>query len=137
MRTLSLAAALGAGLYVVLPVNAVAAPMLAEIREVPAGRAPCAAQVAVRAVKPDADVLEAVAGAYRLSNGRRLDIAQQNERLLADFGRWPRVVLVATSQSEFVSRDGRVTLRYLDDAQGERIVLSYPADAYGRYSRSC
>lgn len=137
MRTLTLAAALGAGLSFVVPVNAVAGPLVAEAVTSPVGRGPCAAQVAVRAVRPDADVLQAVAGAYRLSNGVRLDLGQANDHIVADFGRWPRVVLVPTGPAEFVSRDGRVTLRYVDDASGERILVSYPADARGRYSRHC
>lgn len=89
------------------------------------------------AVAPSAEVLGWIDGAYRLSNGQRLDLNSANGRVVADFGRWSAVPLVATASNRFESRDGQVWLRYEADARTERIVVSYPADARGRFVDAC
>lgn len=88
-------------------------------------------------VMPSADVLGAIDGAYRLSNGQMLELATDRQRVVADFGRWHQIPLVAVAPDRFESRDGLVRLRYEADEQVERIVVSYPADRRGRYVDVC
>lgn len=137
MRTWMSLAAMAAGSSFCFPSHAGAAVLEAEAQAIPAGSVPCASLLAIQPVRVKADMLETVSGTYRLSNGVRLQLGQLNDRLVADFGRRPRVVLLPTGEGQFTSRDGQVTLRYLDDARGERIVVTYPADARGRYRRTC
>jgi len=82
-------------------------------------------------------VLGAIDGAYRLSNGQKLELATDRQRVVADFGRWHQIPLVAVAPDRFESRDGLVRLRYEADEQVERIVVSYPADGRGRYVDVC
>ena len=88
-------------------------------------------------VTPSAEVLDSIDGAYRLSNGQRLGLASLDQRVVADFGRWHQVPLVAVAPDRFESRDGLVRLRYEADERIERIIVSYPADRRGRYVDIC
>ncbi|RNF30593.1 hypothetical protein NM04_11730 [Massilia aurea] len=88
-------------------------------------------------VTPDAEVLESIDGVYRLSNGQKLGIAAGDQQVVADFGRWHQIPLVATTPERFESRDGLVWVRYEADEDTERIVVSYPADARGHYVDAC
>lgn len=88
-------------------------------------------------VTPSTEVLGAIEGAYRLSNGQRLELASLDQRVVADFGRWHQVPLVAVAPDRFESRDGLVRLRYEADERVERIIVSYPADRRGRYVDVC
>ena len=88
-------------------------------------------------VTPSAEVLGSIEGAYRLSNGQRLELASLDQRVVADFGRWHQVPLVAVGPDRFESRDGLVRLRYEADERVERIIVSYPADRRGRYVDVC
>jgi len=88
-------------------------------------------------VAPDSEVLGAIDGAYRLSNGQKLGLASLDERVVADFGRWHQIPLVAVGPARFESRDGLVRLRYESDERVDRIIVSYPADRRGRYVNVC
>lgn len=61
----------------------------------------------------------------------------ERQRVVADFGRWHQIPLVAVAPGRFESRDGLVRLRYEADEQVERIVVSYSADGRGRYVDVC
>jgi len=88
-------------------------------------------------VTPSAEVLDSIDGTYRLSNGQRVGLASLDERVVADFGRWHQIALVAVAPDRFESRDGLVRLRYEADERVERIVVSYPADRRGNYVDAC
>jgi hypothetical protein len=88
-------------------------------------------------VTPSTEVLDSIEGAYRLSNGQKIELASLDERVVADFGRWHQVPLVAVGPDRFESRDGLVRLRYEADDRVERIIVSYPADRRGRYVDVC
>lgn len=88
-------------------------------------------------VTPNPEVLDSLDGTYRLSNGQKLGLASADERVVADFGRWHQIPLVAVAPDRFESRDGLVRLRYEADERVERIVVSYPADRRGRYVDVC
>lgn len=139
MRTMKFVAAATAGGIAVLlsswPARAATAAALEEVR-VPVAAISCRATPPA-AVAPSAEVIGWIDGAYRLSNGQRLDLNSVNGRVVADFGRWSAVPLVATGPNRFESRDGQVWLRYETDARTERIVVSYPADARGRFVDAC
>lgn len=138
MRTSFLAAASAAGVVVAL----VSPPALAAVglqeMQVPVQGIDCTRLgPPPQRVTPSADTLFAIDGAYRLSNGRKLELASSDQQVLADFGSWHQIPLVATGPARFESRDGLVWLRYEADARSERIVVSYPADARGRYVDPC
>lgn len=88
-------------------------------------------------VKPSADVLDGLDGAYRLSNGQKLQVDSYYNSVVADFGHRHQIPLVAIGPDRFESRDGLVRLRYEVDDRNERIVVSYPADRLGRYVDVC
>jgi len=88
-------------------------------------------------VTPDAGVMEAIDGTYRLSNGTRLDLSNVNNRLFADFGRTPDVRLVPVGPNRFESQDGLVKVSFQSNARDEWITVSYPADTRGRYIDVC
>ena len=96
-----------------------------------------AASAAGVVAAPSAEVLDAIDGAYRLSNGQKLDLDSIDQQVVADFGRRHQVPLVATGPERFESRDGLVRVRYEADERTERIVVSYPADQQGRYVDAC
>ncbi|MDT0130769.1 hypothetical protein FPK48_24865, partial [Acinetobacter baumannii] len=80
MRKRLIAAASAAGVVVLLgPASAAAAPVLQET-QVPAAGAPVAGISCTRVgpppqrVAPSAEVLDAIDGAYRLSNGQKLEL---------------------------------------------------------------
>lgn len=137
MRTI-LPAAAAACLVVSLGAAPVAAaPALQEL-QVPVASISCARLgPPPQPVAPAAEVLDSIDGAYRLSNGQKLELASLDQRVVADFGRWHQIPLVATAPDRFESRDGLVWLRYEADARTERIVVSYPADRRGRYVSAC
>ncbi|WP_137174949.1 hypothetical protein [Massilia sp. HP4] len=88
-------------------------------------------------VTPSAEVIDSIDGAYRLSNGQKLELDSIDQQVVADFGRRHQVPLVATGPERFESRDGLVWVRYEADERTERIVVSYPADQQGRYVDAC
>lgn len=88
-------------------------------------------------VTPSAEVMDAIDGTYRLSNGARLELSNTNNRLVADFGRTPDLRLVPVGPNRFESGDGNVTVSYESNAREDWIVVSYPADARGKYVDVC
>ncbi|MDY0961349.1 hypothetical protein [Massilia sp. CFBP9026] len=116
---------------------AFAAPVLQEMQVPVAGISCSRIGPPPQRVTPDAEVLESIDGVYRLSNGQKLGIAAGDQQVVADFGRWHQIPLVATTPERFESRDGLVWVRYEADEATERIVVSYPADARGHYVDAC
>lgn len=141
MRTSVIAAVSAAGLIALLGAAPLAAaPVVQEVQEV---QVPVAGISCTRIgpppqrVTPSAEVLDSIDGAYRLSNGQKLELDSIDQQVVADFGRRHQVPLVATGPERFESRDGLVWVRYEADERTERIVVSYPADSRGRYVDVC
>jgi len=84
-----------------------------------------------------AQLADAVEGSYALSNGRRLDLVDLDQRVYADFdaGKWSRVALLEVGPHRFASREGDVQLTYVPGPVNDTIMLSYPADSRGRLKR--
>ncbi|TXG02096.1 hypothetical protein [Massilia arenae] len=142
MHTRFVTAASAAGLVALLgaaPVAAAnpAAPVLQEMQVPVAGISCSRIGPPPQRVTPSAEVIDSIDGVYRLSNGQKLGIAASDQQVVADFGRWHQIPLVATAPERFESRDGLVWVRYEADEDTERIVVSYPADARGRYADAC
>jgi hypothetical protein len=142
MHTRFVTAASAAGLVGLLgaaPVAAAnpAAPVLQEMQVPVAGISCSRIGPPPQRVTPSAEVIDSIDGVYRLSNGQKLGIAASDQQVVADFGRWHQIPLVATAPERFESRDGLVWVRYEADEDTERIVVSYPADARGRYVDAC
>lgn len=144
MRTSVIAAVSAAGLIALLGAAPLAAaPVVQEVTEVQEVQVPVAGISCTRIgpppqrVTPSAEVLDSIDGAYRLSNGQKLELDSNHQQVVADFGRRHQVPLVATGPERFESRDGLVWVRYEADERTERIVVSYPADRRGRYVDVC
>lgn len=88
-------------------------------------------------VSTGAQLAAAVEGAYGLSNGRRLDLVDLDQRVYADFGKWSRVELHEVGPHRFASREGDVQMSYVPGLRTDTILLSYPADSRGRLKRGC
>lgn len=114
-----------------------AAPVLQEMQVPVAGVSCSRLGPPPQRVTPSAEVLDSIDGAYRLSNGQKLELDSIDQQVVADFGRRHQVPLVATGPERFESRDGLVRVRYEADENTERIVVSYPADQQGRYVDAC
>ena len=141
MRTSFVAAAFAAGVVALPGLSPAAgaspaAPALQEM-QVPVAGISCSRIGPPQRVTPSAEVIDSIDGVYRLSNGQKLGIAADDHQVVADFGRWHQIPLVATAPERFESRDGLVWVRYEADEDTERIVVSYPADARGRYVDAC
>lgn len=81
-------------------------------------------------------LIDDVEGAYALSNGRRLDLIDIDDRLYADFGR-RRIELREVGPQRFASRGGDVQMSWAPGRYRDRIVLSYPADSEGHFAHGC
>lgn len=139
MRKSLIAAAAAAGVVAVLGAApaGVAAQELQEVQVPVAGISCSRIGPPPQRVTPSAEVLDSIDGAYRLSNGQKLELDSIDQQVVADFGRRHQVPLVATGPERFESRDGLVWVRYEADERTERIVVSYPADPQGRYVDAC
>lgn len=139
MRTRSIAAGCTAGIVAALWAwpAAGAAVGMQDIQVPVAGISCQRAGAPPTPVTPDAEVMEAIDGTYRLSNGARLELSNANNRLVADFGPTSDVGLVPVAPNRFESRDGMVTVRYESNAREDWIVVSYPADTRGKYVDVC
>lgn len=80
---------------------------------------------------------EGIEGVYQLSNGRRLALLSQDDKLYADFGKWSPILLQEVEPNQFWSTDGAVRLTFLPGRREDSIVVSYPADSRGRLARLC
>jgi hypothetical protein len=94
---------------------------------------PAAPATAATATNPQ--LIEELEGVYRLSNGRRLDLVEQDDRLWADFGKWSLVPLEQVAPDRLASPGGAVTVEYR--RENGRIVVHYPADEGGRLAPGC
>ena len=137
MRTILLGAAAAAWVVWLGAAPVAAAPALQELQVPVAGISCTRLGPPPEQVAPSAEVLDSIDGAYRLSNGQKLALASQAQQVVADFGRWHQIPLVATAPDRFESRNGLVWVRYEADERTERIVVSYPADPRGRYVDVC
>jgi len=137
MRTILLGAAAAAWVVSLGAAPVAAAPALQELQVPVAGISCTRLGPPPQQVSPDAEVLDSIDGAYRLSNGQKLALASQAQQVMADFGRWHQIPLVATAPDRFESHNGLVWVRYEADERTERIVVSYPADPRGRYVDVC
>lgn len=88
-------------------------------------------------VATGAQLADAVKGTYALSNGRRLELVELDERVYADFGKWSRVALDEVGPQQFASREGDVQMTWVPGPRTDTILLSYPADSKGRLKRGC
>ncbi len=88
-------------------------------------------------VATGAQLASAVEGSYSLSNGRRLDLVDLDQRVLADFDKRTRVALNEVGTNRFASREGDVQMTYQPGERTDNIRLSYPADSKGRIKRGC
>ena len=139
MRKNLIAAASAAGMVAMLGAlpAGVAAQELQEV-QVPVASISCSRiGPPPQRVTPSAEALDSIDGAYRLSNGQKLELDSIDQQVVADFGHRHQVPLVATGPERFESRDGLVRVRYEADENTERIVVSYPADQQGRYVDAC
>lgn len=84
-----------------------------------------------------AQLADSVQGSYALSNGRRLELIDLDQRVYADFGKWSRVQLEEVGPHRFASREGDVQLTWVPGRITDTILLSYPADSRGRLKRGC
>jgi len=84
-----------------------------------------------------AQLADEVEGSYALSNGRRLDLLDIDQRVYADFGKWSRVELQEVGPHRFASREGDVQMTWMPGERTDTILLSYPADSRGRLKRGC
>lgn len=129
-------AALAAALWT-LPAAAAGGAIGVQETQVPVAGISCQRTTPLQPVAPSTEVMSVIDGAYRLSNGRRLDLSSLDQRLVADFGRAREVPLVAVAPDRFESSDGTVKLSYQARGREEWIVVSYPADSRGRYVDVC
>jgi hypothetical protein len=88
-------------------------------------------------VATGAQLADSVKGTYGLSNGRRLELIDLDERVYADFGKWSRVALNEVGPNQFASREGDVQMTWVPGQRTDTILLSYPADSKGRLKRGC
>ncbi|CAN7492106.1 hypothetical protein [Massilia sp. LjRoot122] len=73
--------------------------------------------------------LDAVRGAYALSNGWRMKVGTTANGISAQIDRQPVIRLVAVSPDRFVSRDGNVTMDFNRGENGDDMLMSYvPSD---------
>lgn len=118
-----------------LMLAAVAAWLCAPVAQADVCRQVGASSIQQVVVSPqETDGLE---GIYQLSNGRRLELLSDNDKLYADFGKWSPVPLLEVEPNEFRSPDGAVRLTVKRGRREDSIVVSYPADARGRLARAC
>jgi hypothetical protein len=64
-------------------------------------------------------------GAYKLSDGRHVDIFVLDNRLYVNIGRSQRKELVLAGPNRFASHDGSLSIRFDADLDNERIVLEH------------
>ncbi|WP_143745817.1 hypothetical protein [Massilia sp. KIM] len=113
---------------------ALSCPLLAGAATCPQRAAmPAAPAKAATATSPQ--LIEELEGVYRLSNGRRLDLVEQDDRLWADFGKSKLVPLEQVAPDRLASPGGAVTVEYR--GRNGRIVVHYPADEDGRLAPGC
>lgn len=111
-----------------------------------ASAAQCGGKVKVTAQRTDvagpggfiatgAQLAAEVEGSYALSNGRRLELMDIDQRIHADFGKWSVVQLEEVGPHRFASREGDVQMTWLPGEHADTILLSYPADSKRRLKR--
>ena len=88
-------------------------------------------------ISTGAQLASEVEGTYALSNGRRLELIDLDQRVYADFGKWSRVELTEVGPHRFASREGDVQMTWVPGGRTDKILLSYPADSKGRLRRGC
>lgn len=67
-----------------------------------------------------------IAGQYRLENGRDVRLTLLDHKLYLDLNRYYRKELLAIDGKLLASRDGRLTVRYIQDGPVERILIQHP-----------
>lgn len=88
-------------------------------------------------ISTGAQLADEVAGSYALSNGRRLELLDIDQRVYADFGKWSRIQLNEIGPHRFASRGGDVQMTGMPGERADTILLSYPADSKGRLMPGC
>lgn len=116
-----------------IPLFLLAADAVAQSRSYPATSDPSISSVQVTAPARTARVyqehLDAVRGAYALSNGWRMKVGTTANGISAQIDRQPVIRLVAVSPDRFVSRDGNVTMDFNRGENGDDMLMSYvPSD---------
>jgi hypothetical protein len=69
--------------------------------------------------------IDAVTGAYRLSNGWRLKVEPGNNGIVARIDKQRPIRLVAQSPDRYVSRDGNVIMEFNRGDAGDDMMMSY------------
>jgi hypothetical protein len=68
---------------------------------------------------------ELISGAYRMSNGWRMQVASTTDGISAQIGKAHPIRLVALSPDLYATRDGNVTMQFNRGPQGEDMLMSY------------
>lgn len=71
---------------------------------------------------------EKISGAYAMSNGWRLQVAQTTRGIEARIDRQRPIRLIAVTPDKFVSRDGNVTMDFNRGPDGDDMQMSYVPD---------
>ena len=108
--------------------SAVAAPQEPQQTEPQMAEIQVFATPAVVAYKPQPDERDAVKGTYALDNGSTFKITSRQNRLYAELGQRGVTELVALSADRFIAPAQQMTVKYVPQAFGDEIVLTYPAD---------
>lgn len=82
-----------------------------------------------RPVRVYQEHLDAVRGAYAMSNGWRMKVDTAANGITARIDSRPPIRLVALSPDHYVSRDGNVSMEFNRGDNGEDMVMSYVPDS--------
>jgi len=66
-----------------------------------------------------------ISGAYRMSNGWRLEVQPDAEGIVAKIDRERPMRLVAVSDDRYVTMDGKVAMTFNRGARGDQMLMSY------------
>ncbi len=116
---------------IAVPVILFAADAAAQTRQQALGSAPMSSvQVTApaRTFRVYQDDLDAVRGAYALSNGWRLQVSPAPGGISAQIGRQRAMRLVAVSPDKYASHDGNVTMEFNRGRSGDDMIMTYVPD---------
>lgn len=116
---------------IAVPVILFTADAAAQARQQSLGSAPMSSvQVTApaQAFRVYQDDLDAVRGAYAMSNGWRLQVSPAPGGISAQIGRQRAMRLVAVSPDKYASHDGNVTMEFNRGRSGDDMVMTYVPD---------
>ncbi len=116
-------------LAVALPLALLAADAAGQSRQYPLTGSDAISSVQVtapaRAVNIHQQDLDAVRGAYAMSNGWRMKVSTAAGGIRAQIDRQPAIYLVALSPDRYASRDGNVTMEFNRGDTRDDMLMSY------------